>query len=72
MFLAVISFHQAVDLFGVVGLVSLGAYSWTKLDRREKRRRVERKEKQAAFTLERLRREREYDSAMRYRGGVVR
>ena len=72
MLYALISWHQLFDLIGVGALTAGGAYSWSRLRRKDQLRRVERKERQAEFKLAAVRRQKEWDEAQRYLGGTVR
>jgi hypothetical protein len=69
---ALISWHQLFDLTGVVAVTLGGAYSWSYLRRKDRLRRVERKERQAEYARRHLRWDRDSAEALRCRGGVVR
>lgn len=70
--LALITTRELFDLFGAVAVTSTGAFLWLRYRRKDQLRRVERKERQAQFKLLALRRQKEWDEAQRYFGGVVR
>jgi hypothetical protein len=57
---ALVSLHEAADLVLVFGLTGFAVFGWSRLRRRDSLRRVERKERQAAYELRRLRRDREF------------
>lgn len=68
MITALVSLREGVDMVGVFGLTAGGAWLYAHLRRRDARRRVERKERQARYMLAALRRQREWDDAQRYFG----
>jgi hypothetical protein len=70
--LALVSPHEAFDLFLAFALFGLVLCGWLKLDRREKRRREVRRERQARYSAECRRTIEERDEAQRYLGGVAR
>jgi hypothetical protein len=70
--LALIHLHEAVDLIGVAVVTLAGAYGWSRYRRKDRLRRVERIERQAQFQLDAVRRQKEWDDAMRCFGIEVR
>jgi len=70
--LALVSEKTAFDLILVAAVAVVLLTLWHLQDRRERRRRIARKERQAEYSLARIRAEREREAALRYFGGVVR
>jgi hypothetical protein len=65
---ALVTLHEAADLVGSFAVVSVGAFVWTRLRRKDQLRRAAQKEREEEFARRHLSWDRERDEALRCHG----